>query len=200
MSQIILDLGSGNTCKNDIDIARRMIDEVAAIDTKKHEVVFKMQLFEEAPPNVPLDKGVYWAAMKHAQAKGYRMTASVFDLTSLNFLLRYDIPFVKIACRPELYWLIGEVPRKVPVYVSVPAASLVEILESNVTKLICVPHYPAKIEDYPSVPQFSDHTVGLDLYHFAQPKIWEKHLKLPDSTGPDAGPFAITPDELKEIL
>jgi len=64
-----------------------------------------------------------------------------------------------------------------------------------------VSKYPSSIDDYSdNAPFISDHTIGLELWHRNKPLIWEKHYKLPDSTGLDAGPFAITPDELKEVL
>jgi sialic acid synthase SpsE len=91
--------------------------------------------------------------------------------------------------------------------------------------LCCVSKYPAEIEDYDYKPShsmrpqdikdhilnchglhaMSDHTVGLDLLrkwkHTVRGMIWEKHFVLKhDDANPDAGPFAITPSELKEAL
>jgi sialic acid synthase SpsE len=210
MTQIILDAGSGNTCQNNPDIIRRMIDELAAIDTHKHEVIIKWQLFKKAGNNVMLEPARFDFAYEYAKEKGYKTTASVFDIWSLEFLLRFDIPFVKIANNRSLDWLIGEVPRKVPVYVSAGGTEEMEdFVYSNVSALACVSEYPAKIEDYEDRFVFlrdlfggyiSDHIIGLHLFNKFKPLIWEKHYKLPDSTGLDAGPFAITPEELKEIL
>ncbi|MDD5356257.1 MAG: hypothetical protein PHY56_06965, partial [Candidatus Omnitrophica bacterium] len=90
----------------------------------------------------------------------------------------------------------------------------------NIIALLCISEYPAKIEQYEKAfnkqhisklsidligklnahCSVSDHIVGLNLYKKYQPQIWEKHFKLPKSTGLDAGPFAITPEELREIL
>ncbi len=47
MSQIILDFGSGNTCHNDWTYAKRMIDELKAVDTGKHEIIIKWRDTEE---------------------------------------------------------------------------------------------------------------------------------------------------------
>ena len=206
---IILDIGSGNTIKNNLNIGRQMIDEIAKRDTKKHEIVFKAQLFEKEGNNTPLNKVIFSSLYAYAKEKGYQMTASVFDIPSLEFLLKFEVPFIKIACRPDLYWLIGEIPRKIPVYVSVELR--IAKYPNNTPKyengilLGCVREYPAKLEDY--LPNggghlitISDHTVGLELFRASAPKVWEKHLKLPTSTGLDAGPFAITPEELEEIL
>jgi len=210
MSEIILDLGSGNTCDNDPKILCQMIDEVVECDTKKHEIIFKAQLFKEEQPNRHLCHQVFRKAYEHARFKGYKMTSSVFDTYSLNFLLQFEIPFVKIACRPDLYWLIGEVPRKIPVYVSWADINDAEKYTnehncSGLKWLLCVPKYPARVEEYygkvsraPGVA-ISDHTVGTSLFT-KYSTIWEKHLKLEDSTGPDAGSFAVTPSQLAEIL
>ncbi|MFA5715059.1 MAG: hypothetical protein WC998_04935, partial [Candidatus Paceibacterota bacterium] len=105
MSQIILDFGSGNTHKNNWDYLKRMIDELKAVDTGKHEIIIKHQLFKAAGDNLPLDPWVFDAAYDYAKKLGYKTTSSVFDLESLKFLLNYDIPFVKIANRRDLDWL-----------------------------------------------------------------------------------------------
>jgi sialic acid synthase SpsE len=216
MSKIILDFGSGNTCKNDLSIAKQMIDELKSIDTSKHEIIIKWQLFEKAGSNIPLCCNVFIQAHIHAASLGYKTTASVFDKKSLEFLLQFDIPFIKIANRRDLDWLIGEVPRKIPVYVSVGSMPEGETLlygypnyinQNRDVALFCVSQYPASIEEYERrfskgslKYAISDHTIGLELFKKYQPRIWEKHYKLSDSTGLDAGPFAITPEELREVL
>jgi hypothetical protein len=198
MSQIILDMGSGNTCKNSIDYACKMIDAVAAIDAHKHEVIFKWQIFLDEPPNIPLEHEVFRSAYEYAKEKGYKTTASVFDKESLDFLLEFDIPFVKIACRPRLYWLIGEVPRRIPVWVSWDWES--DMPNADVI-LTCVPNYPAKLDDYRKNKHLSDHVEGLSLWYRDSPNIWEKHFILEDDpTNPDAAGHAIKPDLLKEVI
>ena len=207
---IILDFSGGNICKNYIITVRRMIDELAAVDTRKHEVIIKFQLFKDAPPNIPLQLDVFDYAYNYAKEKGYQTTASVFDMDSLQFLLTYDIPFVKIANRPDLYWLAGEVPRKIPVYVSVGHWDSFDYHDGeynwDCSLLACVSKYPATIEDYEIVFEsywfdaISDHTTDFTLYHKYKPDIYEVHYKLNDSTGPDAGLFARTPEQLGEVL
>lgn len=212
MAQIILDFGSGNTCKNDLRIAEKMIDELTIIDTRKHEVIIKWQLFEKAGDNMPLDEVFFNFIYHYARKFKYRTTASVFDLKSLKFLLQYDIPFVKIANNRSLDWLIGEVPRKIPVYVSYgykddkydPDDTM---RLSSFYQMCCISKYPATLFDYEKefdkfeyYTAVSDHTIGLELFKKYKPCIWEKHYKLLDSTGLDAGSFAITPQELAEIL
>jgi hypothetical protein len=130
----------------------------------------------------------------------------VFDLPSLDWLLSwplpYELPFIKIANNRELDWLIGEIPRKYKVYKSVSTMKeYYDDREGGVYPLFCVSEYPANIKGYPkTVRRISDHTIGLRLWHRNYPSILEKHYKLSDSTGLDAGDFAITPSKLKEIL
>jgi len=208
---LVLDVGSGASLP-DTDTARRMVDAVKGVDSGKHKIVLKAQLFESAPPNVPLNHDVFIALYRYGKEQGYEVTASVFDLDSLHFLLSFKVPFVKIACRPSLYWLAGEVPRKVPVWVSVDARqaawTVPEAPKWGDRVLWCVPEYPAKVDDYGKWlrPEgFSDHTVGWDLYRrhntfHASLVVLEKHIRLPDTTGPDAGPWSVLPEQLKEIM
>jgi sialic acid synthase SpsE len=206
--QIILDI-SANTHKNDEAYYKRMIDELAEVDTRKHEVILKWQLFEHRGDNIRADRHLFrtmaeWAFKEY----GYKTTASVFDLDSLIFLkmiaswFYYYLSFIKIANDRSLDHLIGEIPRKYKVYKSVSTMKeYYDDREDGVDSLFCVSKYPANIKDYPrTVMRISDHTVGLELWHRNHPHIFEKHYKLPDSTGLDAGDFAITPQELRSIL
>ena len=203
MNKIILDI-CANTFKNDEAYYKRMVDELSNVDTRKHEVILKWQLFEESDHNIRARLAIFepLSAWTH-KVHGYKTTASVFDIQSLHFLLEcelpYELPFIKIANNRKYDWLIGEIPRKYPIYKSVDNPS--DYFKDMETPLWCVSRYPADIFDYPdSVKYISDHTIGLELYHRNQPVVWEKHYKLSDSTGLDAGNFAITPEELKEIL
>lgn len=213
MSKIILDFGSGNSCRNDWDYAKRMIDELKKVDTGKHSVVIKWQLFLQAGENIPLDHEIFRKAYEYAKELGYQTTSSVFDIESLSFLLQFDVPFVKLANRRELDWLIGEVPRKVPVYVSYGSHEEMKSNRSNMSDVVplrCLSHYPAALDDYVEVVEnwfcgydqlaISDHTTNFGLWYRYQPKIIEMHYKLEDSTGLDAGPFARTPEQLAEVL
>jgi len=225
--QLILDIGSGRSLP-DVDTAIKLIDEVIKRDTGKHEVIFKAQLFESAPPNVPLSHIVFRAAFVKAEVNGYHLTSSVFDKESLRVLLKYDydswpLPFIKIACRPDLYWLIGEIPRKIPVYCSTTPNVIFKCLQeeekfpwddNEITYLTCVRKYPASLSDYMNAREIvdvdgalyskyvSDHTQGWEMFSAMEDKeIWEKHVCLEhNDTNPDAGAFAVTPEELEEIL
>ena len=195
---IILDMGSGNTCKNNKEIVKKMIDAVVEVDKNHRVYVLKWQLFEDSNDNIPLDFEIFRYAHAYGTSYGFPTTASVFDKKSLDFLLSFRIPFIKIANNEKAKQLITNIPRSYWILSSIKSAFLTRID----IEMSCISKYPAKIEDYEGLNHhaISDHTVGLELYKTFNPQIWEKHFKLPDSTGPDAGPFAITPNELKEIL
>ena len=149
MSRIILDFGSGNTCKNDLVYITKMIDQLAEVDTGEHEIIIKWQLFEKAGANIPLERQRFHEAYHYAKGKGYKTTSSVFDLESLKFLLYYDVPFIKIANNRDLDWLIEEVPRKVRVYVSTGDTGLYEWqMINNGLYMACISQYPALLTDY----------------------------------------------------
>lgn len=201
--EIILDFGSGNTCQNDWLYAGRMIKALASVDNHAHKIVIKWQLFENEGKNLALDHAVFKKALFLAGVLGYQTTASVFDSESLAYLLGFPIPFVKLANRRDLDYLVGQVPRGIPVYRSIsdPSESL-----GNCVPLLCVSKYPAEIGDYMRFSGLriglSDHTVGTDLVKTFRPDIWEKHFVLEHApaSNPDGGFFAITPGELKELL
>lgn len=190
MSRIILDI-SANTHKNNWDYLKLMLDEVKRVDTRKHEIIIKHQLFEVAGANIPLDTDIFYKAYHYAkEVLGYQSTSSVFDLLSLKCLLNYDVPFIKIANNRKLDWLIGEIPRKIPVYVSRSTGDKLD--KTKATLLCCVSNYPANKNDYKFNGEdlkfaISDHTTNWDLFNKYQPEIYEVHYKLEDSTGLDAG-------------
>lgn len=204
---IILDFGSGGTCRNNEDDITEMIDGLSEVDPDR-KCVIKWQLWDKGtePQCLRLEWGLFDMAVTYAQMLGFRTTASVFDKPSLDFLLDdHDVPFIKLANRPYLRHLARYVPRGIPVIGSrSPGESI-----PNVTKIddwmVCVSEYPSDIESYgdhePSLRWgVSDHTVGLDLWRKYHPTVWEKHYRLPDQRGPDCGPWCITPSDLKEVL
>ena len=202
----ILDFGSGNTCKNNYVTIQRMIDEIADIDSDR-KFIIKYQLFEKAGNNIPLFLSCFNKAYEYAEKLGYQTTASVFDINSLNFLMNFDVPFIKIANRPELYHLIGEVPRKIPVLTSVKDQwyNSTDLQFSNV--LACVSNYPAKIEDYEKnfcvamlKNGISDHTENWTLFEKYLPRIFECHFCLDhDENNLDSKSFARTPKDFRSI-
>jgi len=211
LKEIILDFGSGNTCHSNLGYVKTMIDKLAEVDphTVGHRITIKWQLATNNPPNEPLDRSAFVYAYEYAAEKGYRTTSSVFDRESLEFLLQFDIPFVKIPCIQDLYPLIGFVPRHIPVYVSVPDEDTTPMYcDPRIKSLCCVRKYPADEEDYLSIFPYdmlesgiSDHTQGLRMYDELDPYRWEKHYVIErNPNNPDSGLFAATPEELKEVL
>lgn len=210
MAQIILDFGSGNTCKNDKKYVKRMLDELMEIDNSKHKIIIKWQLFERAGDNIPLLHDVFDYAYWYAKDLGYETTSSVFDYSSLSFLLGYEVPFIKIANNRSLDYLIGEIPRKLPIYISTSNSYFYIELQQKLTQkdiiMACISEYPADIKSYHNSFEYwhlrniSDHTVGFELFKIHKPSIIEWHYGLSDSTGLDAGKFMKTPEQLIEIM
>jgi len=216
MSLIILDI-SANTHKNDWKYLKKMLDELKKVDTGKHEIIIKHQLFTKVGDNIPLKHEIFEKAYNYAEKLGYKTTSSIFDKESLDYLLKFDVPFIKIANNRKLDYLIGEIPRKIPLYISYGNAEELQSAETyNATRLFCVSEYPATIESYEEAfdlqgyatyqqrcyvfYRISDHTTNFGLWYKYEPDIIEWHYKLEDSTGLDAGEFARTPAMLKEIL
>lgn len=202
---IILDFGSGNTCKNDTAYIRRMIDALADV-TPRRDIIIKWQLFKEAGENVPLSHYCFQFAYQYAQAQGFKTTASVFDKASLDYLLTYDVPFVKLANCDKSRLLNVHIPRGKQLVASFDP-NQDRLMICNSYYIVCISKYPASVSDYETNAckewiegGISDHTTHFELYHKYKPYIYECHYKLDDSTGLDAGDFARTPEQLKEIL
>ena len=206
---VILDFGSGETCRNDWRIVRQMIEDLKDVDTGKCEVVIKWQLFKKISYSggelLPLDLYLFDIAHNYADKLGYKTTASVFDNDSLEFLTDYEVPFIKIANNKKYYYLIDKIEEsgnKPLVSINSPANMFADRYEF----MCCVSDYPATAEKYEAVfhdmleDGISDHTDNWYLYEKYKPFIYECHYCLPDSTGPDAGAFARRPDDLRRIL
>jgi sialic acid synthase SpsE len=213
---IILDFGSGDTCQNDLSQIEAMIDAIPLRD----DIVIKWQLFENekiGPYQVQrLQHQNFDAAYGIAKQRGIKTTASVFDKSSLDFLLNnFYVPFVKIACQTEKYGfrkrtyeLIDSIPRGMPVVVSCEDIRRFELwsVMSNSKALCCIPEYPAKIIDYAECFSsdclrlgISDHTIGLYLYHRFNPLVYEKHFCLSWQTSLDKE-WSVDEETVKELL
>lgn len=212
---IILDMGSGLTCKNDPRQVRDMISAVDANDNRKHEIILKWQLFRKFGELAPLHPGVFAAAAEFADMLGYATTASVFDRESLAFLSQFHIPFVKIACLEDRLYLGEEGAHEgyweVPVVASYDSLRYRRILEDKGWhRLACVREYPATVAAYEErhtvesltegISDHTDHTDGMMLLRAYRPKLYETHFCLDTQTGPDTGPFALRPAQLARML
>lgn len=201
---IIIDMGSGNTCRNSRNLVEEMLERLAAVDPQRRATP-KFQLWDEGtePQCMRLQWEVFEAAVEAGMALGYRVTASVFDKPSLDYLLSFDVPFVKLANRPYLRPLGRYVPRGIPI---VSSRGVGEPAGPCEFSMVCVSEYPADPRLYEGAPLealqegISDHTVGFDLWEKYKPLVYEKHFKLEGATGPDAGPWAATPEELGAVL
>jgi sialic acid synthase SpsE len=197
----ILDLGSGNTCKNKIDTALSMVRSV--VDLKIPNVIIKWQLFQKAGNNMPLDWEVFERVHRYAMIYNIPTTASVFDKTSLDYLLKFTIPFVKIANCKESQDMLKYIPEYIKVILSADKEFKTE--RKNIDIIYTVSKYPAEEKEYEKYGDklkqgMSDHTTNWNLFKKYQPKIYECHFCLEDSEGLDAGAFARRPKDFTEIL
>jgi len=205
MRQIILDMGSGNTCRNNKLLIREMYDSLDLIDNHKYEVIVKWQLFQRAGDNIPLNKRSFDYAYHYGHDLGYKVTASAFDRDSLDFLMGYKVPFIKIANNSKLHYLIKNIPEDIMLYISSDLPLYLERRKATYKHLWCVSKYPALISDYEKFKlkkgsYLSDHTQDFKLFFAKNPEIIEWHYKLVSSVGLDAGVFARTPEQLSKIL
>lgn len=204
VKHIILDY-SANTHKNDFATIDRILGELQEIREGHNEVTIKAQLFKRAGKNIVCKKRAFEYLYNKAIGIGFKCTASVFDKESLLFLVKnFDIDFVKFSCNRMQNDLVEFVPSKVKIFQSVsPDRISIDLVGEDTGRvyMLCVPSYPANLGDYPiGYSIISDHVVGLSLWNRDTPIIWEKHLMAEDSTGLDAGPFAITPKQLTGII
>lgn len=205
MRQIILDFGSGNTCRNSKAIIKDMYDQLKEKDNGRYEIIVKWQLFENAGANTPLNKNAFDYAYHYGKSLGYKVTASVFDRKSLDFLMTYDIPFIKIANNPKLNFLIKHIPDELMTYISSDLPLYLDRRKNTYKHMWCISKYPANFEEYEKFHlqqgcYISDHTTCFGLFFKYQPDIIEWHYKLEDSKGLDAGEFARTPEQLSIVL
>lgn len=200
---IIFDCSGGNSCRNDIDTALRMVKEI--YDLAIPGTVIKWQLFKVAGDNLPLDHEVFERAYRYAAVLGLRTTASVFDKESLDFLLTFGVPFVKIANNQKSKSMIESIPKEMPIVISIDNDDDKVKNYSNAKFIYTVSKYPADKKDYEKFGDklkkgISDHTENFDLYKKYKPEIYEFHYKLKDSTGADAASFARTFKQVQEGL
>jgi sialic acid synthase SpsE len=198
---IILDLGSGNSCRNSIDYACRMVK--AVVDLSLPDVVIKWQLFKHEGDNVPLSLEVFERAYRYAALFGIATTASVFDKDSLDYLLTFPVPFVKLANKVSSQILIKDIPDDMPIILSTDkpdyksARKLTDVIYT-------VSKYPAEEKDYDKFGDklkkgLSDHTTSWQLYQKWHPEIYEVHFRLFDTVGNDAKAFARLPEQFIEM-
>jgi len=164
---------------------------------------------------------------RHAAKRGILLTATPFDNDAVRVLRKLKAPFIKIAsCDLTHHALLKETAAaKKPIILSVGLASGKEIRAAlkviaaagnrKVALLHCVVKYPAAVEDANlrvmqalsktfDVPVgLSDHTMDTVVPALAVTlgaSVIEKHLTLSRAMkGPDH-PFALTPQEFKDMV
>ena len=209
---LILEMQDGMMCKNDKATVKMMIDKAIENKPDNIEMVFKWQLYTELKTIVeviPLKQKIFDYAYNYADECGFKTTASIFDEESYDFLMKYGIPFIKIACHTELYkfrnnmWQYLE-KRPGPAMISVQNNDDYDKWElSPYGLLCCIPKYPATLEEYETNFRMSrlgfgisDHTIGLELYNKYKPKTYEKHYYVDGLESWDKK-WAIKPEQLK---
>ena len=78
-------------------VIRQPINGAIVYAPSGKDVIIKYQLFMDVPPNKSLKRDVFMKAYNYAVNKDLLVTASVFDVDSLRFLQKFDIPFIKLA-------------------------------------------------------------------------------------------------------
>lgn len=163
---------------------------------------------------------------KYAQSKGLDLFSSPFDLTSIDFLEKIDVPAYKVAS-----FEINDIPfiRKIartgkPVIISTGIAHMSDIdlavrtcLEEGNDQIIllkCTSAYPSPYEDmnlrtipnlaetFDCISGLSDHSMGyaVDIAAVALgAKVIEKHMTLKRSDGGPDSEFSMEAEEFKEM-
>ena len=162
-----------------------------------------------------------------AEKEGLVLFSSPFDITSVDFLEKLDIPAYKIAS-----FEINDIPfieyiasKRKPILMSTGIARMEDIQNAldackrmgneDVALLKCTSSYPAPIEEanlktipnmketFDAIAGLSDHTMGnaVSVGGVALgAKIIEKHMTLRRSDGGADSKFSMEPEEFKEMV
>lgn len=212
---IVFDVGSGNLSHNEPGYFKRVCEMAADLFPMRKWVrtVLKAQLFKNEELGIPLRFDVYKEFVREANKNGFMATASVFDAESLYEALSFSpTPFIKVACINELYPLIGRVPRKVPVVVSVPTQDEWARLQTafpDIVLLCCVREYPANLFAYLGLfhsdflmEGISDHSPTKDEFELLEaytPRVYERHIALNETKGEKVRAYASYEEDIKKM-
>ena len=162
-----------------------------------------------------------------AEKEGLVLFSSPFDITSVDFLEKLDVPAYKIAS-----FEINDIPfieyiasKRKPIIMSTGIARMEDIQNAldackrmgneDVALLKCTSSYPAPIEEanlktipnmketFDVIAGLSDHTMGNAVSVGAVAigaKIIEKHMTLRRSDGGADSKFSMEPEEFKEMV
>ena len=158
---------------------------------------------------------------EYADSLGIEWFASVFFPEAVAFCEETGVKRYKIASRTaalmdkdsmEVLKAVAKTGKPVIVSLGMEGADLnlfFRLFPNRAEYLYCIAKYPPSDEEVfltrltkSIYSGFSDHTLGITASIAAVAlgaRIIEKHVKLPESQGPDA-PFSITVSELKELI
>ena len=213
MSIIIGEVGSNHL--GNLSRAKEFIHAIAEAGAQ----IAKFQLFEpeQFPHNIAIPESWTPELEKECASKGIGFLLSAFYFVNFgeitiskednktSFEFGYSFPIVKIAySQRHNFSLIRHFQGM--------GSKLIVSGDANTwwpkdcIKLACVPEYPSCENDYHFYESdyfdgISWHGVGIDYLLEKQPRWVEVHVKMGDEKkSPDAGSFAITPAELKQLV
>lgn len=160
----------------DIEIAKELIKlakengaDVVKFQKRKPEVcvpedqknivkdtIFGEMKYIDYKHKIEFGKEEYDKIDKYCKEIGIKWTASIWDKDSLNFLLQYDIPFIKIPSALATHWELLELVNntKKPVVISNGMTTEEEfdkainiLKDCEVTILVCNSSYPASFDE-----------------------------------------------------
>jgi N-acetylneuraminate synthase len=156
----------------DLDLAKKMIDaatragadvvkfqkrdlELAIPEDQKYvikDTPWGNMFYIEYKKRIEFEKEQYDEINNYCKEKNIKWTASVWDVNSLNFLLQYDIPFIKIpsAALTDIDLIKKAIESKKPIIMSIGMSTMEEIEKSvnlfnkeyPLTLLYCKSIYP----------------------------------------------------------
>jgi pseudaminic acid synthase len=156
-------------------------------------------------------------AASHAQLLKIEWGVSVFSESDVGYLAELQPDFFKIASFEIKYRnLIAKAYNKdIPLIISTGMAEEQDLRHTpaGITLLACSSNYPSQCgeilrikrlkKEYPrAIIGLSDHTPGHVapvMAVAAGAEVLEKHICLPDRSGPDGG-FALTPEEFSDMV
>lgn len=183
--------------------------------------VVKFQLWTDpeitARGNIPLSFDMFKELYEYHQEINLGssiLTASVFDWSSLEFLLQFKPKYIKFAYSKR-HWKQGIQAAYENGAIPIVSTNILEVhkLPSHVIPLFCIPEYPVLYKiDFQALSNtpawslfqgFSDHTPGFlqTTVAAAYPnmKFIEKHIRLDEGSAPDHW-FSIDKWELDILL
>jgi len=213
--------------KSDCDVVKfqkRNLDLPQYYCSGKRETPWGEVDYMDYKKRIEFGKKEYDAIDKYCEGK-IKWTASVWDLESLDFIMQYDIPFIKIpsAKITDLKLLEAIKKTKKPVVMSGGMSSAkeiddaVEILKGNeLTILWCNSSYPAKDKEldlnvipelkrkYPFVKiGYSGHEEGISACIVAKvlgAEVFERHITLSKSMFGSDQSAIISYDQLYRLV